>query len=70
MTRAELEAHDEAIRGCDLLLARTGWSAVRGDGVRHSHEDPGVSPEACAYLIELPEVPRRADATVRVSRAD
>jgi arylformamidase len=54
VTREELEAHDAALRECDLLLVRTGWSAVRGDGVRYSHEGPGVSPEACEYLIELP----------------
>jgi len=51
--RSELEPHEAAIAGADLLLLRTGWSAVRTpDPVRYAHEGPGVSPEACTYLID------------------
>jgi arylformamidase len=42
VSRADLEAHDEAIREADLVLIRTGWG--------------GVSPEACDYLIEQPQL--------------
>ncbi len=55
VTRAELEAHDEAIRGCDLLLLRTGWSAIRRqEPERYASDGPGVSADACEYLIEQP----------------
>jgi kynurenine formamidase len=56
--REELEPHEDAIRGADLLLLRTGWSRIRkSDPVRYAHEGPGVSPEACTYLIDgFPEL--------------
>ena len=54
VTRAELEAHDAVVRDADLLLIRTGWSRVRGEGERYAAEGPGVSPQACEYLIEQP----------------
>jgi arylformamidase len=55
VTRAELEAHDETVRGADLLLIRSGWSRVRSDDPgRYATAGPGVSPEACEYLIEQP----------------
>lgn len=54
VTRAELEAHDDAVREADLLLIRTGWSSVRTDPERYAAEGPGVAPEACEYLIEQP----------------
>jgi kynurenine formamidase len=56
--REELEPHETAIAGADLLVLRTGWSAVRkSDPVRYSHEGPGVSPEACTYLMDgFPEL--------------
>jgi arylformamidase len=51
--REEIEPHEAAIAGADLLLLRTGWSSVRkSDPVRYAHEGPGVSPEACTYLID------------------
>lgn len=55
LPRAALEAHDRAIRGCDLLLLRCGWSAIRAsEPDRYAADGPGVSPEACEYLVELP----------------
>jgi arylformamidase len=55
VTRAELEAHEEAVREADLLLVRTGWSSVRtSDPERYAGEGPGISPEACEYLIAQP----------------
>jgi len=56
VTREELERHDAAVREADLLLIRTGWgAAVRArDPERYSAEGPGVSPEACEYLIDKP----------------
>jgi kynurenine formamidase len=57
VTREELEAHDERIRNADIVLIRTGWSAVRDpDPERYAAEGPGVSPEACEYLAALPEL--------------
>jgi arylformamidase len=57
VTRPELEAHDDALLDADLLLVRTGWSGVRAqDPGRYSYEGPGVSPEACEYLIEQPHL--------------
>ena len=51
--REELEPHEAAIAGADVLLLRTGWSAIRdSDPVRYAHEGPGVSPDACTYLID------------------
>ncbi|HEY1366429.1 MAG TPA: cyclase family protein [Gaiellaceae bacterium] len=52
--RAELEAHADAVAEADLLLVRTGWGAARGDPSRYASEGPGVSPDACEYLIEQP----------------
>jgi arylformamidase len=55
VTRAELEAHADAVREADLLLIRTGWSRLRADEPeRYASEGPGVSPEACEYLVEQP----------------
>jgi kynurenine formamidase len=55
VTRADLEPHDGRIRECDLLLLRTGWSAVRPtDPRRYAEDGPGVSADACEYLISHP----------------
>jgi arylformamidase len=55
VSRSELEAHDDRLREADLLLVRSGWSVVRApDPRRYAHEGPGVAPDACEYLIELP----------------
>jgi arylformamidase len=57
ISRAELEAHDDTVRDADLLLIRTGWGSVRArDPDRYPSEGPGVSPEACEYLIEQPQL--------------
>lgn len=57
VSRADLEAHDGAIREADLVLIRTGWGSARAaDPERYSSEGPGVSPEACDYLIEQPQL--------------
>jgi kynurenine formamidase len=57
VTRAELEAHDDAVRDSDLLLIRTGWGATRAsDPDSYPSEGPGVSPEACEYLIDQPQL--------------
>lgn len=58
VTRAELEAHDSTVREADLLLIRTGWgAAVRArEPDRYASEGPGVSPEACEYLIDQPKL--------------
>ena len=54
---AELEAHDASVRDADLILIRTGWGAVRADDPRrYAAEGPGVSPEACEYLIAQPDL--------------
>lgn len=53
VTKSELEAHAEALSEADLLLLRTGWSAIRrSDPERYSSEGPGVSADACEYLID------------------
>jgi kynurenine formamidase len=55
VTRQELEAHDAVVREADVLLIRSGWSRVRSDDPeRYAERGPGVSPEACEYLIEQP----------------
>jgi arylformamidase len=55
VTRAELEAHETVVGEADLLVLRTGWSRTRvTDPARYAAEGPGVSPEACEYLIEQP----------------
>lgn len=55
VTRAELEAHDDVVREADLLLVRTGWSSVRAsDPERYVAEGPGISPDACEYLVAQP----------------
>ena len=58
VTRAELEAHDGAVREADVLLIRTGWSETMraADPEQYASEGPGVSPEACEYLIEQPQL--------------
>jgi arylformamidase len=57
VTRAELEAHDDMVRDSDLLLIRTGWGGTRAsDPDRYPSEGPGVSPEACEYLIDQPQL--------------
>jgi arylformamidase len=57
VTRAELEAHDGRLQEADLLLLRSGWSRIRPeDGHRYAYDGPGVSPEACEYLISLPRL--------------
>jgi len=57
VTRSDLEAHEDALLETDLLLVRTGWSTVRAqDPTRYSYEGPGVSPEACEYLIGHPNL--------------
>jgi kynurenine formamidase len=51
--REELEPHEAAIAAADVLLLRTGWSAIReSDPVRYAHEGPGIAPDACTYLID------------------
>jgi arylformamidase len=51
--REELEPHEAAIAEADVLLLRTGWSEIRKtDPARYSHEGPGVSPDACTFLID------------------
>jgi arylformamidase len=56
--REELEPHETAIAAADLLVLRTGWSEIRkSDPVRYAEEGPGVSPEACTYLMDgFPEL--------------
>ena len=45
--------NDAAIAEADVLLLRTGWSEIRkSDPVRYAHQGPGVSPEACTYLMD------------------
>jgi kynurenine formamidase len=58
VSREELEPHEAAIAGADLLLLRTGWSEIRKtDPVRYAHDGPGVSPEACTFLMDgFPEL--------------
>ena len=53
VTRAELEAHAAELEGADLLLLRSGWSAVRAsDPERYASEGPAVETAACEYLID------------------
>lgn len=55
VTREELEAQDAIVREADLLLIRSGWSRIRSDDPeRYAARGPGVSPQACEYLIEQP----------------
>ena len=55
VTREELEAHDDVVREADLLLVRTGWSSVRAsDPERYASRGPGISADACEYLIAQP----------------
>jgi kynurenine formamidase len=53
VTIEEVEPHATALEHADLLLLRTGWSEIRkSEPARYAHEGPGVSPEACTYLID------------------
>jgi arylformamidase len=56
--REELEEHAGRIAECDLLLIRSGWQRFRAsEPERYAAEGPGVSSEACTYLIEeFPEL--------------
>jgi kynurenine formamidase len=57
VTREQLEAHADVVAEADLLMIRTGWGAVRAsDSERYAADGPGVTPEACAYLVEHPNV--------------
>jgi arylformamidase len=68
ITRAELEVHEAAVREADLLLIRTGWSRTRApQPERYAAEGPGVSPEACEYLIAQPELKAIALDTVSLA---
>ena len=57
VTRQELEVYANQLRDCDLLLIRGGWGGIRRtEPSRYALEGPGISPEACSYLVE--EFPR------------
>lgn len=57
VAREELEPHDEQLHNADIILIRTGWSAIRDpDPDRYAAEGPGVSPDACEYLAALPKL--------------
>ncbi|MBN1918271.1 MAG: cyclase family protein [Verrucomicrobia bacterium] len=53
-----LEPHETAIRGCDLLLLRTGFSSVRRtDPERYRLHGPGLSEAAARYIAgSFPEL--------------
>jgi arylformamidase len=65
--RAALEPHHAAISAADLVLLRTGWSAVRpADPARYATDGPLLHPDAARWLID--EHPRlRAIATDAIS---
>jgi kynurenine formamidase len=53
VSRSELEAHSSSLEQADLLVLRSGWSAVRADDPeRYANDGPGVSTAACEYLID------------------
>ncbi|WP_134703866.1 cyclase family protein [Ammoniphilus sp. YIM 78166] len=54
----DLKSYEEQIRDADVLLIRSGFSTTRKeDADRYASEGPGVSAEACQYLIdEFPQL--------------
>ena len=57
VTRQELEPYAAQLRDSDLILIRSGWGNLRGtQPYRYAAEGPGVSPEACSYLLEFPHL--------------
>jgi kynurenine formamidase len=51
--REELEPHRDALRGADLCLLRTGWSALRAaDPARYATQGPLLHPDAARFLVD------------------
>jgi arylformamidase len=49
--RSDLEPFEDQIRGCDILLLRTGFERFRdSDPTKFSTEDPGLSGSSARYL--------------------
>ncbi len=54
VTRHDLEPYADRLGGADLILIRSGWTEVRSsEPSRYAAEGPGVSPDACLYLLEF-----------------
>jgi len=52
VTRDELEPYADRLRESDALFIRSGWSRIRGsEPERYAAEGPGISPDACEYLL-------------------
>jgi len=50
----DLRPHEAALKNCDLLLIRTGFSKYRlVDFKKYVEDYPGLSPEAAAYLAGI-----------------
>lgn len=58
VTVADLEPHADRLCHSDLILIRSGWSRWReSEPQRYAAEGPGVSPDACEYMLkELPSL--------------
>ncbi len=55
VARHELESYADRLHGSDLILIRSGWGKLRSaEPSRYAAEGPGISPEACSYLLEFP----------------
>ncbi len=53
VTRQDLEPFAAQLRDSDLLLIRAGWGSIRrSEPSRYAFEGPGISPEACSYLVD------------------
>lgn len=53
MTEEELKLYESEIAKADILMIHSGFSRYRTqDPDRYSREGPGVSSDACRYLIE------------------
>jgi kynurenine formamidase len=51
VTSEDLRSHEDAIRDCDLLLLRTGFSQYReADPIRYRDRNPGLSTDVARYL--------------------
>lgn len=50
--REELEPYADRLASSDAVLLRSGWSKIRGsEPERYAAEGPGISPDACEYLL-------------------
>ncbi len=58
VTVEELEPYADRLRQSDLVLIRSGWGHLRSRFPRrYAADGPGVSPDACEYLlVDFPDL--------------